>query len=370
MSMRTSNSPISSCWSAPISPGVIRCSISASSRPRRDAPKCASSISIRAARRRAKSATRIFHSRPTPMSRCSSACCAISIAPAPATAAYVARHTNGVEAALAAAQQWTVHAVAAATGLDEIEIERLYALFTACERVVTVYSQGVNQSVCGTDKVNAILNCHLFTGRIGKPGSGPFSVTGQPNAMGGREVGGLANQLACHMELDDAQHRAIVQSHWRAPTHRRSAGPQGRRSVRAVHDGQIRALWIIGANPAVSLPEADVVRAALAACPFVVVSDAMEHTDTTAARDSRAAGAGLGREGRNRHQFRAAHLASACAAQGRGRVAARLAHHLPRRDADGFRRLRLRLARRYLPRLCRALRPPQRRRARFRHLRL
>ncbi|MDQ9878483.1 molybdopterin-dependent oxidoreductase, partial [Acinetobacter baumannii] len=69
------------------------------------------------------------------------------------------------------------------------------------EKTVTVYSQGVNQSSSGTDKVNAIINCHLMTGRIGRPGMGPFSVTGQPNAMGGREVGGLANMLAAHMDF-------------------------------------------------------------------------------------------------------------------------------------------------------------------------
>lgn len=196
--------------------------------------------------------------------------------------AYVARHTSGAEGALAVAAQWSVGEVAAATGLNEGEIEELFALFAGRERVVTVYSQGVNQSVHGTDKVNAILNCHLFTGRIGKPGAGPFSVTGQPNAMGGREVGGLANQLACHMELEDPQHRAIVQSHWRAPRIADRPGLKAVELFEAVRDGRVRALWIIGANPAVSLPQADVVRAALAACPFVVVSDVVEHTDTTA----------------------------------------------------------------------------------------
>ena len=85
---------------------------------------------------------------------------------------------------------------------------------------VTVYSQGVNQSAHGTDKVNAIINCHLATGRIGKPGMGPFSVTGQPNAMGGREVGGLANQLAAHMDFDDPADVDRVARFWNAPEHR------------------------------------------------------------------------------------------------------------------------------------------------------
>ena len=90
-------------------------------------------------------------------------------------------------------------ATAAATGLSRYEVARFFELFRTTEKVVTCFSQGVNQSAQGTDKVNAIINCHLATGRIGRPGAGPFSLTGQPNAMGGREVGGLANQLAAHM---------------------------------------------------------------------------------------------------------------------------------------------------------------------------
>src|SRR5207253_9140801 len=92
-----------------------------------------------------------------------------------------------------------LEAAANLTGLPAAEIAQFYELFVTTRRTVTCYSQGVNQSAQGTDKVNAIINCHLATGRIGKPGMGPFSLTGQPNAMGGREVGGLANQLAAHM---------------------------------------------------------------------------------------------------------------------------------------------------------------------------
>ncbi|WP_036279271.1 nitrate reductase [Methylocystis sp. ATCC 49242] len=197
-------------------------------------------------------------------------------------AAYVARHTRGLEDALAVADAWDVAAVAKATGLEPTAIERFFGLYAENARVVTVYSQGVNQSVCGVDKVNAIINCHLLTGRIGKPGAGPFSVTGQPNAMGGREVGGLANQLACHMELDNPQHRDIVRHYWRSPTIANRAGLKAIDLFKAVGDGEIKALWIIGTNPVDSLPEADRVKAALASCPFVVVSDVMERTDTTA----------------------------------------------------------------------------------------
>ena len=171
--------------------------------------------------------------------------------------------------------------VAAACGLSVEQVEMFYQHFARTERVVTVYSQGVNQSSSGTDKVNAIINCHLYTGRIGRPGMGPFSFTGQPNAMGGREVGGLANQLAAHMDIDNQQHQALVQQFWQSP---HIATEQGLKAVDlfdAVYDGRIKAVWIMGTNPAVSLPDARRVKDALARCQFVVVSDCMQHTDTT-----------------------------------------------------------------------------------------
>ena len=196
--------------------------------------------------------------------------------------AYIARHTNGVEAALAAAAACTPSRTAALTGLSSSDIATFYDLFARTPRVVTVYSQGVNQSSAGTDKVNAIINCHLATGRIGTEGCGPFSVTGQPNAMGGRETGGLATMLAAHMDLDKADHRRIVQTFWQSPTIATKPGLKAVDMFRAVEDGRIKALWIMATNPVDSLPDADRARAALATCPFVVVSDVVRHTDTTA----------------------------------------------------------------------------------------
>jgi assimilatory nitrate reductase catalytic subunit len=192
---------------------------------------------------------------------------------------FIARHTTGLAAAIEAASGIDA---AAETGLTPNQIDAFLTLFAATERVVTIYSQGVNQSSSGTDKVNAIINCHLATGRIGRPGMGPFSVTGQPNAMGGREVGGLANMLAAHMEVADPGHRRIVQDFWRAPRIADRPGLKAVELFQAVAAGRIKALWIMATNPAVSLPEADAVRAAIAACPFVVVSDVMRNTDTTA----------------------------------------------------------------------------------------
>jgi assimilatory nitrate reductase catalytic subunit len=195
---------------------------------------------------------------------------------------YIASFTRGFDETLAAASGLMLGEIAEATDLPASDIATFYELFAATPRVVTVYSQGVNQSSAGTDKVNAILNCHLATGRIGTPGCGPFSVTGQPNAMGGREVGGLSNMLAAHMELADPRHRKLVQNFWRSPRIAEQSGYKAVELFEAVRAGKIKALWIMGTNPVDSLPEADRVREALEGCPFVVVSDALRHTDTTA----------------------------------------------------------------------------------------
>jgi assimilatory nitrate reductase catalytic subunit len=193
--------------------------------------------------------------------------------------AYVGAHTQGFAQALAAARGSSLAAIAGWTGLAQAEIETFYALFAGAAKVVTVYSQGVNQSSLGTDKVNAIINCHLATGRIGKPGAGPFSVTGQPNAMGGREVGGLANTLAAHMDFA-APDRDKVGRFWRAPNLATRPGLKAVDLFQAVGDGRIKALWIMATNPADTLPDAAAVAAALSACPFVVVSDVVGATDT------------------------------------------------------------------------------------------
>lgn len=191
-------------------------------------------------------------------------------------ARYVADHISGFDTTLRAARASDL----SLTGLDPADLASFYDLWVRTTKVVTIYSQGVNQSSSGTDKVNAILNCHLATGRIGRPGMGPFSVTGQPNAMGGREVGGMANMLACHLDIENAEHRATVQSFWQSPTIAAVPGLKAVEMFRAVATGRIKALWIIATNPAVSMPEADAVRDAIAGCDFVVVSDLTARTDT------------------------------------------------------------------------------------------
>jgi assimilatory nitrate reductase catalytic subunit len=167
------------------------------------------------------------------------------------------------------------------TGLSADDIRQFHDLWIGSEKVVTVYSQGVNQSSGGTDKVNAIINCHLATGRIGKPGMGPFSVTGQPNAMGGREVGGLANMLACHLDIENPEHRQTVQDAWQSPTICTKPGLKAVDMFRACEDGKIKALWIMGTNPAVSMPDAEAVTRAIRNVDFSVVSEVVEETDTS-----------------------------------------------------------------------------------------
>lgn len=210
-----------------------------------------------------------------------------------ADANFVGQHTAGATEALAIAKDWPVDTVAAAAGLSAEQIGLFYGWFAATRKTVTVYSQGANQSAVGTDKVNAIINCHLLTGRIGLPGMGPFSVTGQPNAMGGREVGGLANMLAAHMDFTpEAIER--VGRFWGSQAVATKPGLKATELFPAVSRSEIKAIWIMATNPVVSMPQADDVRAALRACPFVVVSDMSAATDTVREAHVRLPAAGWG----------------------------------------------------------------------------
>ena len=196
---------------------------------------------------------------------------------------FVDNFTEGLDAALAMAESHAAssEAVAAQCGLTLDDVEKFYRLFSRTERVVTAYSQGINQWSYGTDRVNSIINCHLYTGRIGRPGMGPFSLTGQPNAMGGREVGGLANQLAAHMAIDNVDHRTLVKTFWDSPAIPDHEGLKAVDLFDAMDQGKIKAVWIMATNPAVSMPDSNKVKRALEKCDFVVVSDCMRNTDTT-----------------------------------------------------------------------------------------
>ncbi|MGV6875679.1 nitrate reductase [Pseudochelatococcus sp. B33] len=204
---------------------------------------------------------------------------------------FIADHTTGLAQALDAVRGWTPARVAEATGLARQDVQLFFDLFTRTGKVVSVFSQGVNQSTSGTDKVNAILNCHLATGRIGRPGTGPFSITGQPNAMGGRETGGLANMLAAHIDFAEAD---LVARFWNAPRIARKPGLKAVDLFRSIAQGRIKAVWVMATNPVVSLPDADAAKRALKSCDTVIVSDMFATTDTARCADIFLPAAGWG----------------------------------------------------------------------------
>ncbi|MCU0888998.1 MAG: molybdopterin-dependent oxidoreductase [Rubritepida sp.] len=192
---------------------------------------------------------------------------------------HVAHHTEGAGEALAAARAIAPEA-ARLTGLDPALLATFCDWWAETPRVVTLWSQGVNQSSAGTDKANAILNCHLYTGRIGRPGMGPFSVTGQPNAMGGRETGSLATMLAGHLRFDVPAEHSALRAFWGLPQLATRPGLKAVELFRALGEGRLGALWVMATNPAVSVPEGDRVREALARAPFLVVSENSARSDT------------------------------------------------------------------------------------------
>jgi assimilatory nitrate reductase catalytic subunit len=201
-------------------------------------------------------------------------------------AAFIEHYVDGFDAALAAARLDApdLDTLAPRCGLPAAQVRQFFDWFIAHERTVSLWSQGLNQSASGTDKGNALINCHLATGRIGKPAMGPFSITGQPNAMGGREVGGLANQLAEHQGFTlDAIDR--VGRFWGSKNVATKAGLKAVDLFAAAATGQIKVLWIIATNPVFSLPDSHAVRAALETCPLVILSECVSSTDTAAYAD-------------------------------------------------------------------------------------
>ena len=196
--------------------------------------------------------------------------------------AFVAAHTQGLEQALTSSStEASIEDVAERTGISAVKLTQFFEKFAQTDKVITLFSMGVNQSSRGVDKANSIINCHLLTGKIGKLGAAPFSMTGQPNAMGGREVGGLANMLAAHLDLENPGHQQLVQNFWQSPYIPKQAGLKAVDLFQAVESGKIKAIWIMATNPVVSLPDADQVKRALDKCEFVVVSDICQDTDTT-----------------------------------------------------------------------------------------
>jgi assimilatory nitrate reductase catalytic subunit len=195
-------------------------------------------------------------------------------------ARYIAAHTSGFEALKATVRDCTPDRVAQVCGISKDDLLQAARLFATSAATLSLYCQGLNQSSSGTAKNAALINLHLATAQIGKPGAGPFSLTGQPNAMGGREVGGLANLLSAHRDLANPAHRAEVAAFWGMPEVPRQPGKTAVEMFQAAADGEIRALWIACTNPAQSMPDQLTVRRALERCEFVVVQEAFSTTAT------------------------------------------------------------------------------------------
>ncbi|TQV84880.1 nitrate reductase [Aliikangiella coralliicola] len=189
---------------------------------------------------------------------------------------------NNIDATIEAARKNYLGIEPLANGINVSSgnLESFFQLFAKNEKVVTIFSQGINQSTQGVDQCNAIINCHLFTNRIGRPGMGPFSITGQPNAMGGREVGGMATVLAAHLNFDDREASRLLSEFWQTERLANKPGLTAVELFQQIERGKIKALWVMATNPIVSMPDSNRVKKVLEKCPLVVVSDCFKTSET------------------------------------------------------------------------------------------
>ncbi len=194
--------------------------------------------------------------------------------------AYVEAYTSGFSALREIVQRYTPQAVGDTCGLDPADIIQAARWFARSPAALSMYCQGLNQSAHGTHNNAALIHLHLATGQIGRPGAGPFSLTGQPNAMGGREVGGLSNLLSAHRDLANPEHRAEVARLWGIHSVPEKPGKSAVDLFKSLKTGEIKAVWIVCTNPAHSLPNQAAVREALAAADYVVLQEAYGNTDT------------------------------------------------------------------------------------------
>ncbi|MCZ4304321.1 molybdopterin-dependent oxidoreductase [Zoogloeaceae bacterium G21618-S1] len=198
---------------------------------------------------------------------------------------YIAAHTEGFDALKRLVREYTPAMAAAVCGVPKRDIEQAAEWFATRPATLSMYCQGLNQYASGTHKNAALINLHLATGQIGRPGAGPFSLTGQPNAMGGREVGALANLMSGHRDMSDPAHRAEIARLWGVPEVPATPGKPAVELFEALKNGEIKAVWIAATNPAQSLPDQAMVHAALEAAELVVVQDTYRHTETAAYAD-------------------------------------------------------------------------------------
>jgi assimilatory nitrate reductase catalytic subunit len=259
---------------------------------------------------------------------------------------YIDAHTEGFAELKALVRDYTPQLAADICGIKSEDIVTAARWFGASPASLSLYCQGLNQSSHGTDNNAAIIHLHLATGKIGKPGCGPLSLTGQPNAMGGREVGGMANLLSAHRDLANPMHRDEVARLWGIPEVPAQPGLAAVDLFDAVHAGKIKALWIACTNPAQSLPDLSRVHQALALCPFVVLQEVSAQTDTAAFADLLLPAAGWGeKEGTvTNSERRISRVRAAVAPPGEARAdwtiavdfARRLESRLPKKAPDLF----------------------------------
>ena len=198
---------------------------------------------------------------------------------------YIEAHTTGFAELKTRVMDFHPKEVARLCGIETATLIEAARWFGSSRATLSLYCQGLNQSSSGTAKNAALINLHLATGQIGRPGAGPFSLTGQPNAMGGREVGGLANLLSAHRDLSRAEDRAEVAQLWGVPEVPAQPGLTAVEMFEAAARGELKALWISCTNPAQSMPDQTTVRRALERCEFVVVQEAFANTATCSYAD-------------------------------------------------------------------------------------
>ena len=193
---------------------------------------------------------------------------------------YVEAHTEGFDALKKIVREYSPAMAATICGLDKKAIEQAAQLFATSPATMSMYCQGLNQFSFGTHNNSALINLHLATGQIGKPGAGPFSLTGQPNAMGGREVGGLANLLSAHRDMANPAHRAEVAALWGIDKVPEAPGKSAVELFHALKSGEVKAVWIACTNPAQSMPDQTLIDEALKTAEFIIVQEAFGHTET------------------------------------------------------------------------------------------
>ena len=194
---------------------------------------------------------------------------------------FIRDHTTGFSDYATVAEQYSPDRVAKRCGITVADLETAARYWAQSKRVLSLWSMGINQSQEGTAKVRTIINLHLMTGQIGKPGAGPFSLTGQPNAMGGREAGGLSHLLPGYRVVNNPEHRAEVERFWNLPDGRINTQP-GRTAwdmITGLEQGEVGVYWVAATNPVVSMPDLDRTKAALRKSPFTIYQDAYSPTE-------------------------------------------------------------------------------------------